>query len=139
MKQDIWGKHAWIFLHTITLEYPENPSENTKNAIKTMIESLVHLLPCKICQENLSKKLSYHPLTNDILSNKKKLIVWMIDLHNLVNKDIGKKVLTHNEALKYLFKDLKKNTVENYNKMYYIVIGILLIVLFSIAIIFFNF
>ena len=26
----IWGPHAWFFLHSITLVYPDNPSEQEK-------------------------------------------------------------------------------------------------------------
>ena len=26
MNPNIWGESAWLFLHTITLNYPENPT-----------------------------------------------------------------------------------------------------------------
>ena len=34
MDANIWGSHAWLFLHTVTLNYPENPNEFDKNTIK---------------------------------------------------------------------------------------------------------
>ena len=30
MEPKIWGEHAWIFLHTITLNYPEEPTFSDK-------------------------------------------------------------------------------------------------------------
>ena len=30
MEPKVWGSHAWIFLHTITLNYPDEPSKFDK-------------------------------------------------------------------------------------------------------------
>ena len=30
MNPKIWGPGGWLFLHSITLNYPENPTENDK-------------------------------------------------------------------------------------------------------------
>ena len=39
MNPKIWGPHAWIFLHSITLNYPENPTpELKKNNIKDFLK-----------------------------------------------------------------------------------------------------
>ena len=31
MEPEIWGPHAWQFLHSITLSYPDNPTLEDKN------------------------------------------------------------------------------------------------------------
>ena len=31
MEPEIWGPHAWQFLHSITLSYPDNPTFEDKN------------------------------------------------------------------------------------------------------------
>jgi len=38
MRADIWGPHAWIFLHSISLEYPDNPTNIDKNNMKNFID-----------------------------------------------------------------------------------------------------
>ena len=38
MEPEIWGPNAWTFLHTITLNYPENPSEDDKQNHKDFFD-----------------------------------------------------------------------------------------------------
>ena len=37
MEAKIWGPHAWIFLHSITMAYPENPTDNDKKYMKIFL------------------------------------------------------------------------------------------------------
>ena len=34
MEPNIWGPHAWLFLHTITLNFPDNPTKEEKEKYK---------------------------------------------------------------------------------------------------------
>ena len=57
MNPKIWGKHAWIFLHSITLAYPNCPTDEEKNNTKNFFISLENILPCYECRRNYKKHL----------------------------------------------------------------------------------
>ena len=40
MKPEVWGPHAWIFLHSITFNYPDNPTDDEKKHYKNFFENL---------------------------------------------------------------------------------------------------
>jgi hypothetical protein len=86
VKSNIWGKHAWKFMHYVTMGYPENPTEEHKNNYKNFFISLKYVLPCSICAKHYEENLEKLPLTDQVLSNRNNLIKWGIDLHNMVNK-----------------------------------------------------
>jgi len=95
----IWGPSSWKFMHYITMGYPEQPSEEVKRSTYNFFTSLKDLLPCEKCRYNFGYHLQRHPLTNDILSSRSKLINWLIDIHNDVNASTGKPILTYDQAL----------------------------------------
>lgn len=134
MRPEIWGNHAWILLHSITLDYPENPTNNDKTNILNFINSLQYVLPCEKCRVHFQNHLKNNNLTNDILSSKKKFINWMIDIHNQVNKSTGKKILSHDEALNKIL-DLYNNDKSIYSG-YYIILCFIIIVFLSLLIYF---
>ena len=37
---EVWGPGAWLFLHTISLNYPTNPTYEDKENYKTFFTSL---------------------------------------------------------------------------------------------------
>ena len=47
MDPNIWGPHAWMFLHSITLTYPEKPTNLDKTNFEMFFNSLQPVLPCK--------------------------------------------------------------------------------------------
>ena len=112
MSPDFWGCSAWRFLHYITLAYPHNPTIEDKQNCTLFIYLLKDILPCKMCRDNFSKNIQNFPLTEEALKSKKNLVIWMIDFHNVVNKEIGKPELSYNEAL----DKLRKKTVECSNQ-----------------------
>ena len=102
MKPEVWGPHAWIFLHSITLEYPNNPSSDDKLNVKNFMNSLGKVIPCQKCKVNFNNHLEKNPLTDEILMSKSNLVKWLIDIHNSVNKMNNKKEMTYEESLKNL-------------------------------------
>jgi hypothetical protein len=96
---DVWGPHLWKSLHMITLGYPNDATDEQRKNYKSFFEKFHLVIPCSICANNYKQHLIDIPLTNDILKNKDSLIRWLIDIHNLVNKETGKPILTHDEAI----------------------------------------
>ena len=48
MDPNIWGPHAWFFLHTIARNYPENPSSQDKQSHLQFFTLLQFLRVCFI-------------------------------------------------------------------------------------------
>ena len=114
VNSNIWGQHAWKFMHYVTLGYPENPTVEQKNNYKNFFISLKNILPCSICAKHYEENLNNLPLTDDILSSKDKLIKWCIDLHNIVNKMLNKTILSYDYAYNLL---LNNNNISNYDNI----------------------
>jgi hypothetical protein len=99
---NIWGPKSWFFLDTIILSYPNNPSKNDKLLFSNFFINICNVLPCKKCCIHYKKHLEHFPLNDDILSSKKKLILWWINIHNEVNKSNNKKqFLNINNFIQY--------------------------------------
>ena len=70
MVTKIWGPVFWMILHTISFNYPVNPTEEDKHHYKDFIYSLRYVLPCKYCRINLTKNLKEKPLSMCHMKNR---------------------------------------------------------------------
>jgi len=87
MDQKIWGPGLWLFLHTLTFNYPVSPSSDDKERMNRFFISIGDVLPCKYCRENYRKHIKKNPIQ---LNNKREFIRWLITIHNVVNEQEGK-------------------------------------------------
>lgn len=85
MDPTIWGNHAWFFFHTVTFAYPNKPSVIDKKNMRNFFNNIGKILPCGTCRQHYAKHLRKLPLTERDLSSRRRLIVWLFKLHNLVN------------------------------------------------------
>jgi hypothetical protein len=108
MNQNLWGPHLWNSLHTMSLVYPLRPTEEDKKNYKNFFTSLQYVIPCSICKKNYMRHLKEHPIDN-FLENRKTLFEWVVDIHNLVNVETGKKPMSYDIALKKYGEVYKKN------------------------------
>ena len=91
MLTSVWGPSLWHYLHTMSFNYPVKPCRKDKICYKKFIYNLKSVLPCKYCRINLTKNLKDMPLTNKHLKNRKNFSRWVYDLHEHINKMLGKK------------------------------------------------
>ena len=112
-----WGPYGWKFLHFVTLGYPTNPNNEQKENYKKFFYSLGNILPCSVCSKNYKDHLVKLPLTDDILNDRDKLIKWMIDIHNIVNKETGKPAMSYDDALENIMNTFKHTTKHSDNKI----------------------
>ena len=97
----IWGPHAWFFLETITMSYPESPSEEDKKNIKIFFNSLKFVIPCEKCRNNYISHLEKYPLDDNNVKSRDNLFKWIVDIHNSV--DINKQ-RTYQETANFYMK-----------------------------------
>jgi hypothetical protein len=90
MLTTIWGPGMWHFLHTMSFNYPNQPTKIQKKQYKDFIISLKHILPCGKCRENLATNFKIMPLKAKHMKNRENFSKYVYDLHELVNKQLDK-------------------------------------------------
>jgi hypothetical protein len=91
MLTTVWGPSMWHFLHTMSFNYPVSPSAEDKQHYKDFMLSLVHILPCKYCRQNLANNYKLFPLKASDMANRDSFSRYVYKLHELVNKLLKKK------------------------------------------------
>lgn len=87
----VWGPAQWHMLHTISFNYPINPTKEQKNNYRNYILSLQNVLPCGACRKNLANNLKNYPITMDHMKNRNTFSRYIYNLHEIVNEMLGKK------------------------------------------------
>ena len=90
MLTTIWGPALWHFLHTMSFNYPDNPTETEKSQYMNFIKSLEFVLPCKYCRVNLKKNFDSLPLTHNVMKSRYTFSKYIYELHEHINKMLGK-------------------------------------------------
>tara|TARA_B100001063_G_scaffold86490_1_gene80449 strand:+ start:2020 stop:2718 length:699 start_codon:yes stop_codon:yes gene_type:complete len=121
MLTTVWGPSLWHSMHTISFNYPVNPTKQEKKHYRDFIINLQYVLPCKYCRINLRNNLKMMPLNKCHMKNRETFSRYVYELHELVNKKLKKKSglsycdvreryehfrarCTHDEEKKKLFK-----------------------------------
>jgi hypothetical protein len=90
-------------MHLVALGYPTTPTYAEKRAAKEFYESFTHLIPCPICKLHYADHLKQLPVTPS-LDNRQDLFRWTVQMHNLVNKDLGKPEYTEADSIAFYHK-----------------------------------
>jgi hypothetical protein len=91
MLTSVWGPAAWHLIHTISFNYPINPTAENKKEYKEFIENLQNVLPCKYCRINLKNNLKAYPIRPCHMKNRDSFSRYIYKLHEIINKKLGKK------------------------------------------------
>jgi len=91
MLTTVWGPSMWHFLHTMSFNYPSEPTKNQKIYYKKFMESLIHVLPCKYCRINLIKNYKKLPLKMEDMKSRYTFSKYVYKLHEHINKMLNKK------------------------------------------------
>jgi hypothetical protein len=91
MLTTVWGPSVWMFLHTMSFNYPVDPTEEDKKHYRDFVLSLQNVLPCKYCRMNLVKNFKQLPLTMSDMKNRETFSRYIYELHELVNRMLQKK------------------------------------------------
>jgi len=133
----VWGPIFWTTMHIVTIGYPSFPTEEEQKAVVNFFESLQFMIPCPICKEHYKENLKTSPLTSEVVGDKQKLIRWLFDMHNTINKQLGKSEISWREFIysivglsvlpKFSFKDAaaaQQGSYFNTQSLLYLVAGI---------------
>lgn len=90
MLTSVWGPSLWHYLHTMSFNYPDNPTKKEKIHYRDFILQLQHVLPCKYCRLNLEKNFKAMPLKMCHMKDRYNFSKYLYDLHEYINKMLGK-------------------------------------------------
>ena len=91
MLTSVWGPSMWHYLHTMSFNYPVNPTLKDKQQYKKFMLTLQHTLPCSHCRDNLKKNFKTLHLTDKVMSSRNTFSRYVYTLHETVNHLLGKK------------------------------------------------
>jgi hypothetical protein len=69
-----WGPPMWHYLHTMSFNYPVNPTKEDKKNYMNFILSLQNVLPCKYCRINLKTNFKVSNVVSFLHSDK----IWVM-------------------------------------------------------------
>ena len=90
MMTAVWGPPMWHYLHTMSFNYPVNPSLEQKRHYRNFVLNLKNVLPCKYCRQNLKANFRKLPLTMSEMNSRDSFSRYIYELHELVNRMLGK-------------------------------------------------
>ena len=93
-----WGPHVWAAMHYIALGYPDDASSVDKVNYAQFYKSLYKVLPCITCANHYEELMRTNDVTKHMAS-KETLFAWTVEIHNAVNKRLGKREWSVEEAL----------------------------------------
>ena len=132
MNPKFWGPHAWVFLHSVTMNYPKNPSQQDKQKYRDFFKSMERVLPCEKCAFHYSKHIDEFPI-DPALESRDTLVRWLIQIHNEVNISLNKPEYTYEQVIEeYRYKI---NNINRDETMIYkvIIMGLLAYIVFKMC------
>jgi hypothetical protein len=91
MLTSVWGPSLWHYLHTMSFNYPVSPTQEQKHQYRDFMLSLVNVLPCRYCRENLKRNYKQMPLLMSHMESRETFSRYIYELHELVNRMLGKR------------------------------------------------
>ena len=83
-----WGPHFWMTLHIACLGCQD------AKVLVDFVEGYKEIIPCLSCREHFEQVLVDNPVPE-----ADDLFKWSVDVHNIVNKRLGKPEFSYEEAL----------------------------------------
>lgn len=105
-----WGPPLWYKLHMKTFDYPEIATYKDKVLAIKYFKEVEKLLPCEKCRVHYRRNLKASPIEYHV-DTRRELTRWLIDLHNKVNAQTGKRILSYDEASNIYLPKNKMNVI----------------------------
>jgi len=98
MSKKVWGNISWILMHSLAQKVTENKFLDSKEILIKIIFDICNNLPCPDCRVHANKLLETSNINK--ISNKKQLISFLCEFHNIVNKKLKKPIKSIEEVEK---------------------------------------
>ena len=91
MMTSVWGPAMWHYLHTMSFNYPVEPTSENKKNYRNFVLNLRNVLPCKYCRINLANNLKKKPLQMCHMKSRETFSRYIYELHETINRMLNKK------------------------------------------------
>ncbi|KAJ5491250.1 FAD-linked sulfhydryl oxidase ERV2 [Penicillium diatomitis] len=81
------GRATWKYFHTVMARFPEKPTEDQQDALRSYIHLFARLYPCGECAEHFQQHLNKYPPQ---VSSRNAAAGWACFIHNEVNAMLEK-------------------------------------------------
>ena len=112
--QEVFGPMFWTIMHMVAHNFPvlEDDRSNATVAKKYMrfFKSIGDVLPCRSCREHFKKRISGKTCTrldDKVFQNRTTLARWVWRLHNCVNRDLGKPVVSFEDS-SHMYNEVRR-------------------------------
>jgi hypothetical protein len=86
-----WGPLGWMTLHSISVAYPHNPTDEDKRIVNDFVNSFAATITCMHCRSDFSETLNgYKKNVPSWANSKRDLFLAVCRMHNTVNKKLDK-------------------------------------------------
>jgi hypothetical protein len=99
-----WGPMGWITLHSISVNYPENPNADDKAIVKKYLNLFAETISCPSCKSHFTNMYKSYTMANPNWADSRfNLFLFIARAHNTVNKRLDKpRASTVSESLSML-------------------------------------
>ncbi len=81
------GRSTWHYLHTMTLRFPDKPTSEESETLRSFFQSFALLYPCGECARHFQHLIKELPPQ---VGSRMGASLWLCAVHNEVNKSLGK-------------------------------------------------
>lgn len=86
-----WGPMGWITLHSISVNYPENPTADDKAIVKKYLNLFAETISCPSCKSHFTNMYKSYTMANPNWADSRfNLFLFIARAHNTVNKRLDK-------------------------------------------------
>lgn len=117
MLTTVWGPSMWHVLHTMSFNYPVEPTCDQKKQYMEFVYSLKHVLPCGKCRKNLCKNLKKLPLKPSHMVSRSTFSKYVYDLHELVNTMLHKKSGLSYDDVRERYEHFRSRCTKSFDEM----------------------
>ena len=113
----VWGPSMWHYLHTMSFNYPVEPTCEDKRHYQAFILNLQYVLPCGKCRKNLKKNFKKLPLTWKQMESRNTFSRYIYDLHEVINTMLKKKSGLSYETIKERYEHFRSRCTKSYKEL----------------------
>ena len=117
MLTSVWGPAMWHYLHTMSFNYPVNPTKKDMKHYSDFILNLQYVLPCGKCRKNLTQNLKKLPLKTTDMISRATFSKYIFDLHELINIMLGKKSHLTYDIIRERYEHFRSRCTKSLNEM----------------------
>ena len=112
---DVWGPNYWYFLMTLALSYPDHINPVIKRKYYDFICNLPVFIPNQRIGNKFCEILDKYPVS-PYLDCRDSFVRWVVFVHNKINEQLGKPVITREEAIRRYFKQMVPTQLQKYEE-----------------------